>query len=309
MSFNLNVRQSVESSQGIDLVKNTSYGPENKKADVVLLSPHSGNSRQLVERLSGAFADKPDVLDDYLTIDADFGADDLAHAIAQEIAVVGGDLRVDVAQVLYERGIVDPNRVPSVAVRNVLDYGHGGLNKDFLRSIHSRTLEIVEKILGQIDETKGIFLDIHSMAPYSPVNLIGEQPGRLGAYSYPYRNRSQRGGRRFLDLITDIPGQGVIANPIILANVQDSLTSAGQSFRRNNPYPKPGYPAQNIMGTRYMVKHAGLALDYPKDSLTKGVAEDDGWDIANLEVDGNKVEHVAKILAGAVIQSLKGIRA
>lgn len=308
MAFSFEINHLVESSEGIDLVRHSSYGPRDKKADVVLVSPHGGNSRQLVRRLDGAFSDTPEVMEEYLNIDADFGADALSHAIAQEIAGVSGDLRVEVVQILYERGIIDPNRVPAVAIRNVLDYGRVGENKDFLRRIHGVTLDIVDKILRQIAVTKGMFLDIHSMAPYSPLNLMGEQPGRLGAYNYPYRSRSQRGGRRFLDLITDIPGQGLIANPIILENVQSALSDNGQNFRRNNPYPKPGYPAGNIMGIRYMTKFAGLCVDFPKDQLSMGVAEDDGWDIANLEVDGNKVEHVAKILAKAAIQSLREIR-
>lgn len=299
----------MESSEGIDLVQCTSYGPENKKADVVLLSPHGGNSRQLVKSLDGAFDDSPDVLDEYLNIDADFGADALAHAIAQEIAMVSGDLRVDVVQVLYERGIIDPNRVMEVSVRNILDYSKVRVHSDFLRRIHTGTLQIIERILAQIDDTKGLFLDIHSMSPYTPINLIGEQPGRLKAYNFPYRSRSQYKDRRYLDLITDIPGEGLIANPIVLGNVQSALSDAGQNFRRNNPYPKPGYPARNIMGTKYMVEHVGLALDYPKDHLSKGVAEEDGWDIAQLELDENKVEHMARILAQAAIQSLLVIRA
>lgn len=304
----LNVRQSVESSEGIDLVRCTSYGPENKKADVVLLSPHGGNSRQLVRSLNGSFDDSPDVLNEYLNIDADFGADALAHATAQEIAMVSGDLRVDVVQVLYERGIIDPNRVTEVSVRNILDYSKTRVHGDFLRRIHIGTLQIIEKVLAQIDETKGLFLDIHSMSPYTPVNLMGEQPGRLRAYNFPYLSRSQRKDRRYLDLITDIPGEGLVANPFVLGNVQSALWDAGQDFRRNNPYPKPGYPARNIMGTRYMEKHVGLALDFPKDMLSVGTAEDDGWDISNLELDGNKTENIAKILAGAAIQSLRVIR-
>ncbi len=174
--------------------------------------------------------------------------------------------------------------------------------------IHLETLRIINKILSQIDENKGLFLDIHSMAPYTPKDLIAEYPGRLKTYNYYYREKSQRGARRHLDLITDIPGRGMIANPIVFRNVYGALTDNGESFRQNNPYPLANFPSMQIVGTKYMIEHAGLTLDYPKDRLTKGEAESENWDIANLEVDDNKVEYMAKIIAGAVIQSLREIR-
>lgn len=308
MSLNCVPNQTVESAEGLDLVRLSTYGPKEREADVVLLSPHTGNSRKLLEKLNGSFDDSPAVVDEYLRIDADFGADALACGLAREIALISGDLRVDVVEVLYERGIVDANRVSKVARRNVLGYGHISRHNDFLRQIHDKTLEIVDKALAQVDRTKGLFLDVHSMAPYSPDGLVGEHPGLLKAYNFAY-GRSRRGSRRYLDLVTSIPGEGTIANPILFENVQSALDNAGMDFRLNNPYPRPGYPAGNIRSMSYMLAHPGLALDFPKDQLSKGVAEDDGWDIANLEVDGNKVENIVRILAGAVIQSLKGIRA
>lgn len=307
MSLNCVPDQTVESIEGLDLVRLSTYGPNDREADVVLLSPHSGNSRKLLERLDGAFDDSPAVVDEYLRIDADFGADALACGIAREIAVISGDLRVDVVEVLYERGIVDPNRVSKVARRNVLDYGHLSRHQDFLRQMHYRTLEIVDKVLAQVGRTQGLFLDVHSMAPYSPEGLVGEHPGLLKAYNFSY-GRSRRGNRRYLDLVTSIPRDGIIANPILFERVQSALSNAGMDFRLNNPYPKPGYPAINIMSTAYMLRYPGLALDFPKDMLSEGKAEDEGWDIADLKFDGSKVENIAKILADALIQSLRGVR-
>lgn len=307
MSLNCVPNQTVESMEGLDLVRLSTYGPKEREADVVLLSPHTGNSRKLLEKLDGAFDDSLSVVDEYLRIDADFGADALACGLAREIAMISGDLRVDVVEVLYERGIVDANRVSKVARRNVLDYGHISRHQDFLRQIHDKTLGIVDKVLAQVDRTKGLFLDVHSMAPYSPKGLVGEHPGVLKAYNFAY-GRSQRGNRRYIDLVTSIPGEGTIANPILFKNVQNALNNAGMDFRLNNPYPNPGYPAGNIKSMSYMLAHPGLALDFPKDMLSVGTAEDDKWDISDLKFDGNKAENIAKILANAAIQSLRVIR-
>jgi|GEM_PF-2192724 len=308
MALNLLPRYTVESFEGLDLVKHSTYGAVDKVADVVLLCPHAGNSRQLVRKLDGAFEDDSDVVEEYLGTDVDYGSDALVHAIARDITAVSGDLRTDVVEVMYERGIVDPNRVPKEARRNVLSYSQISKHADFLGRMHDRTLEIVDRVLAQIDKSKGLFLDVHSMAPYSPKDVMGEHPGRLKAYNFAY-GRSHRGARRYIDLITAIPGEGTIANPILFGNVQSALNDASMDFRQNNPYPKPGYPAKNVMGFNYMLDRPGLALDFPKDNLSVGEAENDHWNIANLEVDGNKVERIAEVLAKAVLSSLQKIRA
>lgn len=311
MSFNNGPRQIVESMGEIDLVKISSYGPQKENPDVVLLSPHGGSSRQLVRKLNGSFDDDPTTLEAYLRIDADTGANELAHGVAQEIVAISGDLRVDVVQVLFERGLVDPNRVVGFANRNVLSYGQIGAHGSLLRQVHAEAISVIDQSLagiGKKGEKGGIFFDIHSMASHTPKHLEGEQPGHLKAYNFAYGSRSQRGARRFFDLITDIPGEGMIASPIVFRNVANALTDRRVSFRQNNPYPRPGYPARNVRSTWHMVNYSGLALDLPKDSLSKGVAEDAGWDIANLEIDHGKVERMAKILAGAAIQSLREIR-
>ncbi len=294
--------------EDIDLVKTTSYGAEKDNPDIVLLSPHGGNSRQLVRKLNGSFDDDGDTLETYFRIDADFGANELAHGIAQEIVDIRGDLRVDVVQVLFERGLVDPNRVSGFSNRNVFGYGKFGGSGELLRHVHDAAISIVDKRLSGIGKSNGIFFDLHSMASHTPKDLQSEQPGRLNEYNFAYGSRSQRGARRSLDLITDIPGEGMIASPVVFRNVAMALADDGVGFRRNNPYPRPGYPARNVRSTWHMLTHPGLSLDFPKDLLTEGVAEDDRWDIANLKIDHGKVARTAKILARAAIQSLREIR-
>lgn len=301
--------QLVDSVHGIDAVKTTSYGVRKSRADVVLMAQHAGNSRQLVAKLNGKVVDDPGVFEDFLRIDRDACTSELAHAIAEQIARTAGDLSVRVVEVLYERGLLDPNRTAGFAVRNVLKHEGDTEIMDLMRDLHIKTAEVYNRYLRDVSVSKGLFLDLHSMAPYDPLDLEGEQPGNLVAYNDAYAARSRRGARRSLDLIVgSLDTKTMIANPCLVENVFRRLEAKDVPMKFNEPYPRPGMDISRIMSARYMMEYPGLALDFPKDFCTIDEAENSSWDIANPEPDHNKIQMYAKILGPAVVESVWDIR-
>lgn len=301
-------KEEVFSTDGIDAMKVTSYGAMSKEADVVLLAQHDGKSRQLVQRLNGVMLHDSQVYEDYLRIDRDAGTPELAHAIAEKVMHLAGDLRVQVVEILYERGILDPNRIAGLSIRKFLHLETNPELRELMIRLHAQTSIVCNTNLADLLGTKGLFVDLHSMAPYDPVNLGEEVPGALHDYNHAYVSRSRRGVRRSLDVITDIPGEKSIAHPVLVENMLARFEAYGVPTKLNDPYPKLGMPVRNIMSARYMEAYPGVALDFTKDSLSKGEAEMDGWDIANLETDLNKVEMMAGIVSAAIVESLREIR-
>jgi hypothetical protein len=296
------------STDGIDSLRVTTYGSLSKKNDVVLLAQHDGKSRQLVPRINGSLLDGSKDYEDYLRIDRDAGTPELAHAIADGIIGTSGDLRVQVVEVLYERGILDPNRIAGLSIRKFLNIGANPELRELLIRLHAQASVVCNSSLLDILETNGLFVDLHSMAPYDPLSLGEEAPGTLADYNSAYSSRSRRGSRRSLDVITDIPGEKRIAHPVLVRNMLARFDAFGVPTKLNDPYPKLGMPARNIMSARYMEAYPGVALDFTKDTLSRLEAEVDGWDIANLETDLNKVEMVAGIVSAAIVESLWEIR-
>lgn len=304
----------VDSLDGIDAVRTTYYGlGKGEKANVILMAQHGGDSRQLVSRFNGAFADNPQVLDDYLKIDRDACTPELAHAIAAQIAGTTSGLQVKVVEVLYERGILDPNRIAGHAIRNVLRHGDNSEVLDLLMRLHLETVKVINAHLRDLAETDGgLFVDLHSMAPYEALGLEGERPGHLVAYNYAYSSRERRGERRQLDLITEIPGPRMIANPVLVGNMQSRLDAHGVSFDFNKPYPKADMSVEEVrrvMTTRYMEVYPGMAIDIPKDFLTKHDADHPSWDLRYPEVDQWKIDFYAKIFGPAITESVWDIAA
>lgn len=298
----------VMSMEGMDLLRVTSYGPLEKPADLVLLAQHGGQSRDLGKRLNGSVVDQPGVYEDFLRIDRDAGTPELAHAVANEVVKITGDLRVNVVEVLYERGILDPNRIAGLAIRNFLKLDNNRELSELMMRMHALTAQVCNANLAEILGSNGFFVDVHSMAPYDPLGLGEEEPGTLLSYNDAYSNRAKRGARRSLDLITDIPGERLIAHPVLVKNMLRGFENGNVPTKSNDPYPKKGMPVRNIMSARYMLAFPGVALDLPKDYMSRGEAESISWNIADLQMDFNKVEMLAEIVATAIVRSLLEIR-
>lgn len=306
--FRRNTGETI-SMEGIDVVKVTSYGSENRKADCVFLAQHDGGPEQLIPRINGSLIDAPEVVDEYMEVNRDVGSAELAHVSAMEAVRISNDLRVLVVEALVPREIIDPNRIKEYAVRNVLNPEGSQEAVGLLLRIHEKIVTVMNELLYGLLKNKGIFVDIHTMSPFSPENYLDEEAGRLTEFIDLWTNPArQKSGRRSLDLITEIPGERLIADPVLVRNFSAALEANNVDKKYNDPYPRQGYPTRRVLGTLRMIDIPGIAIDVPKDYLSVAGVADPEWHLGKLKLSSEKVGFLAKILAKASVQSLREIR-
>lgn len=144
---------------------------DNVDPDCVLLCQHADtNFDSFFERFpriwDGIEADER-TLRRYVNLEADRGSDVLAHATAQEIVRRRPDLRVEVIELRTLRALVDLNRVK---IRDVLRgcVAWDRVDQDTISKItvgHEHALEATDARVGKLAKRRGVFADIHSMAP------------------------------------------------------------------------------------------------------------------------------------------------
>lgn len=299
----------VISMEGIDVVRVTSYGPKDRKPDCVFLAQHDGSADQLLPRIQGSLIDEPEVVDRYIEVNRDVGSGVLAHFSAMEATRISNDLRFLVVEALVPREIIDPNRISECAVRNVLNPEGSQEVVGLLLRIHEKIVNFINEILYRLLHNKGVFVDVHTMSPFSPENYNDEEAGNLKEFIDLWTNPArQKPERRAIDLITEIPGERLISNPVLIRNFSAGLAGAGIKKKENDPYPRPGYPARKVLSTLRLLDIPGLAVDVTKDTLSKAKVDDPDWDLGRIKLDSLKVQNLAKIFAAAVVESLQEIR-
>lgn len=300
-------------SESTSYLRQTWYHKRRFPIDVTILCQHGNDGEAFLQNnyLSIAVLSRhdPDLFRRYMAIEQDVGSSELAHHIASKLmrksAEAGSPLSIVVLDVQLPRAIIDANRLPEYALREVFDYtGHDDIASSYRRKHGFATSEVAA--LLQRLSPQGIVLDVHSMAPHTPIGEpsspdkpVDLSPTTLDRYVRSYTDPAMRGERRVIDIVTRLPDGAVIADHDLAIACNRELEVAGLESRFDHPY----CTNERIMTTRYMQRHRTLAIDVPKDwlAVTPGSSE---VNIANLQPDHGKVYRVASPIALAVLSCL-----
>lgn len=292
----------------------TDFGSENHSADLVLLCPHDNDGEEFLEdyaEIAEACGATRGTLEEYIALERDRGSGELSHAIAEIFThKTNGDYRTSIVVDNLPRGLVDTNRIGRVAIRDIVE--RRTKNEVLMRRMqeeHDAIMLAKEKVMQPLAYNRGLFLDIHTMAPYNRPNDISIKPGEenIRAYINSYLEAKRQGGtRRNIDLITDATPLSGVGNPELTAALKKHLTGAGIPWDENLPYTVP--MAYGILSSYNMLKYAGLAIDVPKDSLAKH-DKDGNINLLKLQTDRGKVLDIAAPIARATIACLRERRA
>ncbi len=178
-----------------------SYGDQQGlRPHLVMTVPHDGDGLEFLKpesraRLRSAIPADDETLAAFLGIERDVGSFELAQAVAKILAErTSGAFRSRIVRIGFPRGILDGNRVSDMAVRNVFQPDSDGVT-GVLGGIHKRTIADVAQIINDI-HPNGMFMDVHTMAPFTPVRTVGETPDGLKDYVRAYTDPRGRGARR-----------------------------------------------------------------------------------------------------------------
>jgi len=271
---------------------------DNERADLILLNQHGyeivGNDPFLNEfpEILDAVPVDEEILIQYCKLERDFGAPELTQGIAEKVATTRPATRIKIAHVETPRGILDGNRWdPKDGVREIFD-------KTEHETLFEKLAKLLKQIRSEIDEIlktlnpNGVFIDIHTMAPFNRHKVVNVKPDKILEYLDSYLNPTNHGNLRHLDLITAREKQDHIADEQLLESLQHSLRSNSVDFRQNDPY----HATIEAASRRYMEQYSGIAIDVPKHWLATNQTMD--------SVDLENVNEIAKPVTEAICDCL-----
>jgi len=276
----------------------------------VILDQHSSRGEEFLERypeIMDSIAVKAECFDEFVNLERDAGAKELAMQIGKIVAEESdGDIGVTIVKSHLPRAVLDTNRVTSKAVRNVIDYSNLQEFENDFKEIHVGVISEIRRELSCLLYGSGVFVDVHTMAPYTPgvipqskTEVLSEKPDNLAHYVRAYVNARRTGRRRFMDLMTALPGMPPLADAVLTAKIKKKLDKSHLKYRENDPYPTGPY----IMSTEYMSHFPGITIETPKDYLTE-TASEKGFDLINPQICPDKVDRIARPIAEAVKRCL-----
>lgn len=280
-------------------VNYTRYDAKNRPTCVILCQ-HGDDGRKFLTRFPDfhkVCGISKELLERYLAVERDFGTGELAHAVARKVQERG--YSVGVAEVLKPRGVVDPNRITGKCVQPLFDHEKNQSLVAQLTTEHATALGEVAEVLTSVNPI--VLVDLHSMSSHTPrvdaestVRAVKLVPGNVEAYLEAWLSAATNGERRYLDIVTHLNTDEVVADLRFAVKMAMALQRASVEYRFNHPYPT----AKEVMTTEYLQKYPGVCLDVPKDYLAEGPLD-------GLWLNMNKVMKIAHAVAEAIAKYLE----
>ena len=236
----------------------------------------------------------------YLRIEQDFGAKELAHRLAHWVNALMPQLGVLVLEKDYPRGILDGGRQISHCLRSMVPTSlMQNLETDLLQ-VHGSTLDVVRREIDVLNQQDGILIDLHTMAPYCPHFMQGEQNlqehyDSLSDYLNHFLDPSfhHPDFKRDIDIITEDGSGNMIADQQLTLAFSSTL-SAHFPLAFNDPYAA----LPHFMMHEYLCSSKGIAIDIPKDLISQQVLPHFSLDRFDLCIQ--KVDRLARLMAESV---------
>lgn len=272
----------------------------------MLVSPHASLGERFFEHfpeiLSHPGVTKLNQLFlEFISIEADLGASNLAHDVAQRLQARGVGCLV--FEMDYPRAIVDGGRVSEHCLRNSLPSELASVLEPRFAKIHHDTLDRLAHLHQVINKNQGILLDLHTMASFSPMKEgkpVTEHVSFASLESYVAQFKQAprvQDNLRAFDLITE-DGQGNFIADEQLANIfRRTLREVGIEYRENSPYAA----LEAFLMNTHMSRCKGVAIDIPKHLIAVG-ENPLLFDIGDFKLDEKKLENMSELIAGCLFE-------
>ena len=240
----------------------------------------------------------------YIAIEKDHGANELAHAIASHFVSIDASYGANVIEFDYPRGIVDGGRILSHCIRDCLPAPLKAQLTPRLESLHARSLAKLEGVYKELACKKGLLLDIHTMAPYCPIDADGKAQTMPVSFETLYDYVQQfidapisESNRRTVDLIISDPSlRKATADQDLQLALQGVFSSRGIDFCENHPY----FAEEHFLMYQHFINAQAVAIDVPKDRIARLGGKNEIFDLADFELDQKKIDHIAEAIASAL---------
>ncbi|ASG68769.1 hypothetical protein fh0823_18730 [Francisella halioticida] len=288
------------------------YTDEDLRFDLVITCPHADLGSNFTEFDYPAIKqlvklEKKD-FDDFLSIEYDFGTYSLSHAIAQKL-YSEYSLYTLIMEPTFPRSILDAGRLYPNCIRNIIDYDQHPKLKNSLVKLYDEYMQKLCHVVAVAKNYNAISIDLHTMSSYSP-NVIQERyseaiietPETLDDYIDLYRKAHMEGEKRITELFTGDARNGIFASKELLGSLSCELEAMGIDIQ----YDKPYILAEHLVAHYLVCELETVCIDIPKDLLSKiTTADNEKYDIANLEVDQKKLISMAEAFAKAIAGTCK----
>ncbi len=288
------------------------YGNKNRR-DVLIVDPHGADAEYFLSKFPDFASNRQikalgSAFEQFLAIEQDRGATELCHATAKALVKIDATLGVEIFQMNYPRAILDGGRLMSHLIRSWVPEPLRQAHHDDWYRIHKTTLARLDQRYQQLQQDGGLLLDLHTMAPYSPVDPDGQAKvmhatwENLEQYITDFVEAPQlASNRRHFDIITQDENEREIGCQVLSTHLGEQLDQRGIPWARNHPYRA----VSHFMMNYHLTNARGVALDLPKDLLNSGAS----FNLATMRADPGRVAYLAEAIAMATWNSLQSLRA
>lgn len=286
------------------MIKTYKLGSDKEASPILLIVPHGAYGREFFRRFPKIFGHslvqkRLASFENFLRIEQDYGSLELAKAIGDWLFNhSGGNFEVEICEILYPRAIVDGGRITSHCLRACLPHDVMSNYRDEFITMHDETVTLIREKVVQNKKRGGIFLDIHTMAPYTPNVFCSSKGGLTESFEslddyvaqFTESKNVNRDTRRFIDLIAH-DGEGhMLADERLL-----KLLAASLQGKYEIAYSEPFKALGHYMMHDYMKQGRGLAIDVPKDYLS---LED--FNLLSFKLDEGRIDKLAQAIGKGV---------
>ncbi|QIV94025.1 hypothetical protein [Allofrancisella frigidaquae] len=285
------------------------YTQENLKFDLLITCPHAEIGMDFINYDYPVIAElvKLNIRDlaDFLSIEYDFGAQQLSHAIAEKLYTTYG-LNTLVLEPSFPRSVLDANRLYPNCLRNIIDYSKHLELKNSLVKLYNDYMAKLCHVVALAKSYNALSIELHTMSSYSP-NLkqeyyseaVKENPDNLLEYINLYKNSHKEGVKRVTELFTGDHANGIFASKELLNTLTVELQSKGIVVEYDRPY----ILAEHLVA-HYLVSELNtVCVDIPKDLLSVTTTDNDNYNIAELTVDNSKLKLIVEAFAKALVDA------
>ena len=286
------------------------YSDESLAFDVMITCPHAERGDKFIEFDYPIIAElvklSKDDFDKFLGIEYDFGSHSLAHAIAKELHQKLG-LKTLIIEPSFPRSILDAGRLYPNCIRNIIDYNQHPKLKEELLKLFDRYMAHLVNAVAMAKRYDAISIDLHTMSTYSPnviqeryAEAITETPDNLEEYIRLFRDSHKEGEKRLTEFFTGDHRNGIFANHKLLETLSKHFAKANIEKQ----YDKPYILAEHLVAHYLVCELATVCVDLPKDLLSVKTTDNKiDYDLANLDIDKEKLGVMSKIFANAILDA------
>ena len=220
-------------SKHYEAVSLSFYTKENLKFDLLITCPHAELGNNFIKFDYPSISrfvnlDKKD-FDDFLSIEYDFGTQQLSHAIAQKL-YDKYDVCTLVVEPTFPRSVLDAGRLYPNCLRNIIDYNAYPELRQSLIELYEAYMEKLCHVVAVAKSYGDLSIDLHTMSSYSPnvvqeryAEAISETPVNLLKYIELYKNSHKNGEKRVTELFSGDARNGIFASTALLKTLYKGL--------------------------------------------------------------------------------------